>query len=595
MRHNELEMMIAESEKRLAAGRRRLIILSNLRLVAALAAFAGFVAAFRGMRVLGLVCGIGMALGFAVLVRLFNNQQEAIKLEESRKAVLGRYLDRITGKWQHFDDDGSRYVKQDDFLSTDLDLFGSGSLFQYISVAHTIAGGDALMRLLTHPDLDAIDTRQQAVSELIADDARAVDFEALGFEPNSYASASMTEAEETLRSYAQGEATVRSETFMLGIIMPAVTLAVGTAVLLGRAPEIAFVVCFFAQISAALFLSGTVDKEKHMVLTLQRRLARNEARIDKLLTASFESPYLCEMQAALSDAGTAIRSLNQLVSAWQLRENFIFFWPLAGLFAWDFNCLTLLTRWRAQYGKRFVGWLDWIGEAEALYSLGVLARVRPDDAVMPEIVQKDAPYLMMKNGKHPLLDLATVVGNDYTQNGETVIITGSNMSGKSTFMRTLAMNAVLAYAGGSVAAEVFAISPMRIFTSMRVRDDVGAGISTFYGEILRIKEMVTYAENRRPMLVLVDEIFKGTNSADRIIGAEAAIRKLTHPWMMTLVTTHDFELCALAESGSIHGKNFHFQEEYEGDNIVFDYKIRPGRCLTTNAKQLMHMAGLLDD
>ena len=169
------------------------------------------------------------------------------------------------------------------------------------------------------------------------------------------------------------------------------------------------------------------------------------------------------------------------------------------------------------------------------------------------------------------------------------------MSGKSTFMRTLALNAVLAYAGGTVMAKNFRISPMRIFTSMRVRDDVSEGISSFYGEILRIKQMVAWSEQEKPMLVLVDEIFKGTNSADRIIGAEAAIKKLSRPWMMTIVTTHDFELCALADSPEVGGKNYHFEEHYDGDTIAFDYKIRPGRCRTTNAQHLMRIAGLLDE
>ena len=299
------------------------------------------------------------------------------------------------------------------------------------------------------------------------------------------------------------------------------------------------------------------------------------------------------MQKQLANAGEGIRALNRIVNTWQLRENFVLYLPLVGFLAWDFNCCLALDGWRKKYGASFTLWMDWLGEVEALYSLGTLSRVRPDETTVPEIVP-GGPLLEMDDGKHPLLDPRTVVGNDYTQGGDTVIITGSNMSGKSTFMRTLALNAVLAYAGGTVMAKRFRISPMHIFTSMRVSDDVSEGISSFYGEILRIKQMVTWSEQKKPMLVLVDEIFKGTNSADRIIGAQAAIRKLSHPWMMTLVTTHDFELCALADSPEVQGKNYHFEEHYEGDAIAFDYKIRPGRCKTTNAQHLMRIAGLLD-
>ena len=138
------------------------------------------------------------------------------------------------------------------------------------------------------------------------------------------------------------------------------------------------------------------------------------------------------------------------------------------------------------------------------------------------------------------------------------------------------------------------VSPMAIFTSMRVRDDVSQGISTFYGEILRIKRAVSYASEKKPMLVLVDEIFKGTNSKDRILGAKAAITKLSKPWIVGIVTTHDFELADMVSDGEIIGKNFHFEEHYVDDEIKFDYTIKTGRSQSTNAKHLMRIAGLLD-
>lgn len=595
MKQNEIEKMLADTKVQLTRHQRWRSFWSNLRLLMFLVIVGGFAVYIKNHFMLGLGVGLLGLAAFAYFVHRFNVASRHIVLAENTLAVLERYDARTKGAWSTFSDDGSQYIEKNDYISTDLDLFGQGSLYQYISVAHTIGGRDALMRLLTRPNLRYIKERQASVKELLLDDALAIAFEALGFEPNPRREEEERAAEKNLRSYIKGK---EQESLLmikaLAIGMPLVTAVVIAGVLMHLLPVMAFYICFFGQIGAAMFLGNAIQDEKMMIMAMQRRLTMVEDRINVLLKKDFKSSYLVEMQAHLKGANAGIRALNRLSNRWQLRENFIFFWPLAGFLAWDFNCMLMLARWRRQYGQPFIQWLDWIGEVEALYSLGTLSRVRSDEASMPEIIESDAPLLEMTDGKHPLLNPQTVVGNDYKQGAETVIITGSNMSGKSTFMRTVALNAVLAYAGGSVSAKAFRISPMRIFTSMRVRDDVGAGISTFYGEILRIKEMMAYSEKQAPMLVLVDEIFKGTNSADRIIGAEAAIRKITRPWMMSLVSTHDFELCALVENEEINGKNFHFEETYQGDTIHFDYKIKTGRCLTTNAQHLMRMAGLLD-
>ena len=433
------------------------------------------------------------------------------------------------------------------------------------------------------------------ILRLLQDDDLAIDFEALGLSKDRRREEDERAAETKLRQYATGKGNRNvPQLKTLAIGLPVLTAAAAVAAAVGLVSWMMVLYLFFAQLLASVLFGGALKNEKDSIMVLARRLDRVEERIRVLQEPAFESGYLREMQRQLADAGEGIRALNRIVGAWQMRENFVLYLPLVGLLAWDFNCCLALDGWRQKYGVSFGRWMDWIGEVEALYSLGTLSRVRPDETTLPEIVASETPFLEMEDGKHPLLDPRTVIGNDYSQGGDTVIITGSNMSGKSTFMRTLALNAVLAYAGGTVMAKNFRISPMRIFTSMRVRDDVSEGISSFYGEILRIKQMVAWSEQEKPMLVLVDEIFKGTNSADRIIGAEAAIKKLSRPWMMTIVTTHDFELCALADSPEVGGKNYHFEEHYDGDTIAFDYKIRPGRCRTTNAQHLMRIAGLLD-
>ncbi len=596
MKQSEIQSMLADVEARIAAEKRRLLLWSNGRLVTALLVLVGLVLGIKNGLVAGYVLAAVGVVCFCWLVHRFGLQQRAIELAQNRLIVLKRYEARTQGAWYDFADDGAGYVRKDDFLSSDLDLFGPRSLYQYISVAHTISGRDALMRLLTKPNLKHIAARQDSVLELLQDDDTAINFEALGLAKDRRSEDDERAAEAKLRGYATGSGNKSiPQLRVLAYGMPLLTLAFAVAALLGVMSWMPVLYAFFMQLIASTMLSGAIKTEKESVMVLARKLDRVEERIQVLLAPNFKSAYLRQMQQQLADAGEGIRALNRIVGAWHMRENFVLYLPLVGFLAWDFNCCLALDKWRVRYGASFGRWMDWLGEVEALYSLGTLSRVRPDETSVPEIVNSAAPFLAMADGKHPLLDPRSVVGNDYTQGGDTVIITGSNMSGKSTFMRTIALNAVLAYAGGTVMAKEFRISPMRIFTSMRVRDDVSEGISSFYGEILRIKQMVAFSEQQTPMLVLVDEIFKGTNSADRIIGAQAAIRKLTKPWMMTLVTTHDFELCALVDTPEIQGKNYHFEEHYEGDAIAFDYKIRPGRCKTTNAQHLMRIAGLLDD
>lgn len=596
MDQKKIQTMITETETHLAQEHRRLVCWSNGRLLTALFVVVGLVLGIRNGLVAGYVVAVLSMLAFIWLVHRFNQQQAVIELAQNRLLVLQRYNARCQGDWYDLPDDGAGYVRKDDFISSDLDLFGPRSLFQYISVAHTIGGRDALMRLLTRPNLRHIAERQASVLELLHDDVLAVDFEALGLAKDLRREDDERAAEAKLRDYATGKGNKSvGQLKFLAFGMPMITVVAIAGALAGVGSWLMVLYAFCLQILASILLSGSIQNERDCVSRLARKLDRTRDRIRILAGPDFQSAYLREMQRQLADAEEGIRALNQIAAAWQMRENFLLYWPLVGLLAWDFNCCVALDKWRQRYGRSFVRWMDWLGEVEALYSLGTLSRVRPNETTVPEIIESGAPFLEMADGKHPLLDPRTVVGNDYHQEGSTVIITGSNMSGKSTFMRTLALNAVLAYAGGTVMARAFRISPMRIFTSMRVRDDVSEGISSFYGEILRIKEMVNAAEAQKPMLVLVDEIFKGTNSADRIIGAEAAIKKLSRPWMMTIVTTHDFELCALADSPEVGGKNFHFEEHYEGDAIAFDYKIRPGRCRTTNAQHLMRIAGLLDD
>ena len=191
---------------------------------------------------------------------------------------------------------------------------------------------------------------------------------------------------------------------------------------------------------------------------------------------------------------------------------------------------------------------------------------------------------------HPLMKESKCVPNCFQTCNGVNIITGSNMGGKSTFLRTIGINLILMNAGGFVNADSFKSNYYKIFTSMRVSDDALRGISTFYGELLRIKDAMDYSNENKPMVVLVDEIFKGTNYNDRIYGSEEVIKKLNQKNVILFITTHDFELCDV-KVNNIY--NYHFKEYYEKDKIKFDYIIRNGKCNSTNARYLMEQIGII--
>ena len=292
-------------------------------------------------------------------------------------------------------------------------------------------------------------------------------------------------------------------------------------------------------------------------------------------------------------ASAGLRLLARLAAAVSWRRNFFFYFLANGLFAFDFAAGLLFERWCRREGARLAPALAVWHECEVLLSLSTLA-VTQARTVFPVFLEGEAPRLTATALRNPLLPEESAVANDAALTAGTTIITGSNMSGKTTWLRTLGMHAVLAWAGAPVCAAAFSLSPLALYTSIRVDDSLAEGMSTFYAELLRIKEMVAAERTGRPLLLLIDEIFKGTNSADRITGARAALAHLTNAHSITLVSTHDFELCDLeVPVGSV--RNAHFEEHYTDGKIAFDYRLRAGRCQTTNAVYLLRLVGILDE
>ena len=549
---------------------------------------------------LGYIIGAVLLAIFTGLVRSYNKVKEKKLYLEARQKVLEQYLDRLGEKWKLFEENGELY-KGEKSRVRDLDLIGRASLYQYICTAHTSFGKKALAEALIngHKSQNEIEKRQEAIKELIEEEEFALHLQTISMRINVQQGQEEKESLEQFISEAEAQKDYVSKGMKyLALALPFITLFFLVIAALGYQSKQNFMIAEIGvavQIFIALFSAIKTSKLFHPIFEFNKDIGRYKEFLAAVEEKNFKSHYLKALQSELLADGGAVQgivSLNKLTHSIKLRHNFLANVIVNGLLMWDVHCKDALGIWNKQYGKNIRKWLQVIGKIEALVSLAVVGRVR-EVYCFPQIVPSHSPMFEFDNLSHPLINEEKAVGNSFKMEGMTAIITGSNMSGKTTFLRSIGVNLALAYAGAPVASQNFKASYMEVFTSMRIEDRVDEGISTFYAELLRIKEMIEYSDKNVPMLALIDEIFKGTNSADRILGATETIRKLGKPCVNVMVTTHDFELCNLVEDSMRKTRNYHFEEYYEANQIKFDYKLKEGRCKTTNAKYLLKMVGIL--
>lgn len=535
--------------------------------------------------------GFLLLLAFIYLLNVHNSINEEKKYIISQKEIIKKYVDRFNSDWQRFQETGAEFITDDSHLQKDLDILGKSSLYQYICTANTQYGKKFLYEYLTNcnPNKDDILKRQEAVKELNEKKDFNLKFQTL--------SNLITEGEKKKNSNFDDLKKYKNNKYFnyFVLIMPIVVSGLLILSLFNMVNIILPVVLAFFQ----LIVSFIGYRKNTFVLNKVFYLQKNIKYLNKIFISiekeQFDSAYLINLQKMIISKGGASRNISELeiiAEYANMRYNQIFNIILALLFMWDYQCVRLFNKWYEEYGGEIENWLKSVGEFEALISLSIICDVK-ENYCFPVIDEESKKGFKAEDIVHPLIREEAAVSNSFELYGSTCIITGSNMSGKTTFLRSIGVNLVLAYAGGPVCSNHFKTSCMKIFTSMRVQDDVNQGISTFYAEILRIKQMVKYSDNKTPMICLIDEIFKGTNSADRITGATEIIKKLSKPWINTLVSTHDFELCDLENSKAIDVVNCHFSEYYEDNKLYFDYKIKSGKCESTNAKYLLKMAGLM--
>lgn len=561
-----------------------------LRTVSFLAMIFAFAAGYDGQRLFA-VLGFLLLTAFVLLVRRHQRLERERLLCLSHQACVKANLDRLSNKWMEAEDDGRDFLCEELPQGADLPIFGHASLYQYLCRARTKDGRARLAALLSpYPGpAQEMAARQQAVKELASQPEKALDLLALnGLLPFSYDAAAFCDAMARRREpmHPAGKA--------ISYLLPFLSFGSLIAALLGEITYTIPGLLFLAQFLLALLTLRRHSSLLDPLCRLPQDLAIYQTIFARVSAAEVTSSRLRELQAILRKGGGAAEGLAALAAVADkasMRRNAFILLIANTLFLWDFHCTDSFLNWQRRYGTSLRGWFKTWAELEALLSLAVPAWTRTH-CCWP-VFLGGQPSLIASGATPLLIREENAVPNDAAFAAGTSIITGSNMSGKTTYMRTLATSAILAYAGAPVCASSFSLTPMAVYTSIHVSDDPAKGISTFYAEVLRIKQMVEACRQGQPLFLCIDEIFKGTNSADRITGAEETLRHLTQPWCITLVTTHDFELCDLTSPNHLPIHNYHFEEHYENGQIHFDFQLRTGRCHTTNARYLLKMAGIL--
>jgi hypothetical protein len=568
----------------------------------------------RTSRIRGAVFLLGIALAYASLDRgVFSPiwlilpvaafvalvlRHARLGAERDRAELAAQFhrrgLARLDGTWRTHGPTGEaalaiRGGAAHDY-AIDLDIVGKGSLFALVCTAATPGGRDTLARWLLAPaERDEVLERQAAVAELAP---RLDEREALWVAAGDPEAA--TDPGPLVRWGRPGDDL--APTWIAAAAGGLALLAVLSLVALpfGILQPATFMTVVAAEVAFLAFLRGRLAETTRGLDRRVGELRRLASMLEQIEQGSFTAPRLVALRERLrsgpAPASTHIRNLRRLLELYDSGGNLLFL-PVALLILWPILTGHAIARWRRRNGPEIEHWLGAISEIEATASLAAHTFDHPDD-VFPTFAV-EGPCYDATGLAHPLLAEENLVRNDVRLDRECPgwIVSGSNMSGKSTLLRAVGVNAVLAFAGGTVRAHRLALSELAVGASIRIEDSLLDGRSRFQAEIVRMRQLVDLAEGARPLLFLLDEVFAGTNSHDRRVGAEHVLIGLLARGAIGLVTTHDLALAQIGD-GPTRLRNVHFEEHLEGEQMTFDYRLLPGVVRTSNALALMRAIGL---
>jgi len=575
-------------KKQLKNSKKKLFASSMLRLALFLLACYGVYFYFGDAKMVMGVLIVGIAL-FLFLISRHSDLSFHKKLLQKLIALNEKELKALLRNVVDFPD-GNEFEEHDHFYSQDIDLFGKGSFYQYLNRTATQDGAKKLAEKLKSNGINNIQSKQRAVKELSEKASWRQNFTA-------YASISKTETStgEVIGLLQKHTFFVPKLMWILPIVFTLLSLIVFTSYFMDIIGEMQLLLWFIIGLGITGFYVKKINGLSQQASKIQDVFQQYQHLLLQIEQADFVSEELQNLQKKIAvtskKASYIAKQFSKRLDALDQRNNFLF-----GIFAnafllWDLYQCFYIEQWMVEYSKKAEEWFEVIAEMDAINSLATFAFNHPQ-YTFPQITSEKA-VLEATNFVHPLLDPAKAVTNNFKiESQQFYIITGANMAGKSTFLRTVSLGIVMANMGLPVCATSFRYSPIKLITSMRTTDSLTDDESYFFSELKRLKFIVD-AITTDNYFIILDEILKGTNSTDKAIGSRKFIEKLVSSHSTGIIATHDLSLCEVANTLP-DVKNYYFDAEIIDDELFFDYTIKTGVAKNMNASFLLKKMKIVD-
>lgn len=515
-------------------------------------------------------------------IKFFEIRLNLIKIEQS---ALNQEFSELN--------DGASFVDPFHNFSYDLDVFGKNSIFQIINRAQTIKGAEKVANYLKNPltDPEKIIEIQNAVEQIKQNQQQNLNFAANAQIAREEENKKESKTIEELSDISKNK--FKSPFWKIILIaQPIITLILLILTIIGIVHYNLFTIYAFLMLGVTGFELKYINNVHSKTSKLAETLKRYSALLQIIENSSNSAKYIVDLKQKLNTtnqkqtASELLKSFSSLLNALDNRLNFLFAFLSNAFVLWDAQFVRKIEKWFENYGESLNNWIDVIAEYEFLVSLSTFSFNNPD-YVFPKISKTEC--LSAKSLGHPIIKRNKLVTNDFyvKENVKTFIVTGANMAGKSTFIRTIGVNFILAQIGSVVCAKEMIFKPQTILTSIRITDDLSSDESYFYAELKRLKSIVDRLDEDKNFLIIIDEMLRGTNSTDKHKGSEGMLRKLTQKNVISFLATHDVQLGVLEDEFPNKVKNYCFEAEITNDELLFDYKLRPGTSKNLNASYLM--------
>ncbi len=502
-------------------------------------------------------------------------------------------LKSLAGNYQDFES-GSEHIPKEHLYVNDLDIFGRSSLFQYVNRTTSEPGSKQLAEYLMSPaSISEIAERQLAIKELSSKVEWIQHLQAQGRKDKI-----------TFSAKTRLERWINEPPVFAGFkpwkwlryVLPSIISGIIVLFILNMVSITIFLLGLLIFFVIAYQVNKYVAPVHERLSNIAEELNTLSSSISTIEKEKFESPYLIKLQSTFLEknrkASDDIYKIKKLLDRLDTRYNLVLLLTLNPLLLWNLQQVLDLEKWKQKEQDNFNSWFGTLAKFEALNSFAVLYFNQPE-WIFPTI---NSEYFSIEGKKigHPLIQKLKRVDNfiDISSNAELMLVTGSNMAGKSTYLRSIGVNVVLAMSGAPVCAASFSVSHVQIISSMRITDNLEESTSTFYAELKKLKTIIEKVNAGEKVFILLDEILRGTNSLDRHTGSKALIKQLIKKKAAAIIATHDLELANLKNEFAENILNYHFDAQVSNDELFFDYQLKPGICQSLNASILMRKIGI---